>query len=125
MFWITKYRHNKIVEEYKEAIQTQKENLNRKEKFEDICEKLTNISDKLADKTSDLITSLDGITCAGGWSEINLPDNVPVYVDDYFGGKVIKQESHPVTILDEKGKATYGVTAKKLPKGQTYHLVTK
>lgn len=124
MFWITKYRHNKIVEEYKEALQIQKENLNRKEKFESICDKLTDISDKLTTKYSDIIGTIDSYAFAGTAGELVLPDNVPVYVDDYFGGKVIKQESHPVTILDETGKATYGVTAKKLPKGQTYHLVT-
>jgi hypothetical protein len=44
-------------------------------------------------------------------------------VTDYFGGKVIKQEATPVTILDETGKATYGLTKKPADKGKKFLLV--
>lgn len=69
-----------------------------------------------------VITSgLTGITMSNITSCFT--DDIAQYVDDYFGGKVIKQEATPVTILDENGKATYGVT-KKLPrKGEKYILV--
>ena len=49
MFWITKRKHNDIVEQYREAIKNLNEALNRKEKFEEICDKLADISAKLAD----------------------------------------------------------------------------
>lgn len=116
MLWITKYRHNKIVEEYKEALAISRENLNRKEKFEEILEKLT---DKVVD--GDLISTAntDWITSSG---ELSLPDNVPVYVDDYYGGKVIKQEATPLTVLDKNGKATYHYTAKPPTKGYNYRF---
>ena len=124
MFWITKYTHNKHVEFYKKQIKTLEENINRKEAFEDICERLTTVVEKIHPN------SFSDISGYGGWataSDINimagLDDTVPVYVDDYFGGKVIKQEATPVTILDENGKATYALTAKKPTKGKAYLLV--
>jgi len=118
MFWITKWKHNNIVEQYRKSIDDLREALWRKEKFEEICEKLT-------DKTNNLGVSFDtAISCGQASAMDQLDETVAIYVDDYFGGKVIKQESHPVTILDEEGKATYAVTGRKLPKGQTYHLVT-
>ena len=118
MFWITKRKHNDIVEQYRTAIENLNEALNRKEKFEDIC-------DKLADKTNDLAYAMDGNICSSSSVMDRLDDSVPRYVDDYFGGKVIRQESTPVTILDEKGKATYAVTAQKPKSKQMYILEYK
>ncbi len=110
---MTKYKHNKIVEEYRGAIKDLREALWRKEKIEEIC-------DKLADKTEDLSSQM------GHYASMDimdsLDDTVPRYVEDYFGGKVIKQEATPVTILDANGKATYGLTAKKPEKGKTWIL---
>ena len=119
MIWITKYRHNKIVAQYQEAIDDLKATLNRKETMEKILDKLT---DKIS--SSDYLTAstVDWVTSSG---ELILPPDVPRYVEDYFGGKVIKQEAHPVTILDENGKATYGVTAKKPEKNKRYVLHEK
>ena len=124
MIWITKYTHNKIVEVYKENIKTLQENINRKEAFEDICERLTTVVEKIHPNSFMDISGGGGWTTACGIDVMaKLDDTVPVYVDDYFGGKVIKQEATPVTILDENGKATYGLTAKKPTKGKSYLLV--
>jgi hypothetical protein len=119
MLWITKYKHNKIVEEYKELLKQYKEQINRKDKMEEIM-------DKLVDKTNTIAGSLEGYCIASGHDVMmSLDESVPRYVEDYFGGKVIKQEATPVTILDEKGKATYGLTKEAPDKGRAYKLVTK
>lgn len=115
--FITKYRHNKIVEQYQKAIDDLKETLNRKEKFEEILEKLT-------DKTIGYGYTLNTCVSAGDIMA-SLDDSVPRYVEDVHGGKVIKQEATPVTILDENGKATYGLTKQAPDKGKKYQLLEK
>ena len=115
MLWITKYRHNKITEAYQRQIDDLKEALYRKDKLIEIVDKLADKSKFFADASMSYVDGSDVMSY--------LDDSVPRYVDDYFGGKVIKQEATPVTILDEKGKATYGMTAKAPDKGKQYLLV--
>lgn len=52
------------------------------------------------------------ITGATNIMGVDFDKDVAVYVNDYFGGKVIKQESIKVVILDKDGKATYSQTAR-------------
>ena len=118
MLWITKYRHNKIVEEYKEAIKDLRQALWRKDSITSILESLV---EKVNFVSGQYIDSSLGSLGSGGIMAA-LDDSVPRYVDDYFGGRVIKQEATPVTILDHKGKATYGLTACKPEKGKTFIL---
>ena len=118
MFWITKYRHNKIVEEYQGAIKDLQASLNRRNDIVELIDKVTDITRS----NKNFITSLDGCIAGG---ELNIPADVARYVDDYYGGKVIRQEATPVTILDENGKATYALTAKQPPKGKKYILESK
>lgn len=117
MFWITKYRHNKIVAEYKEALEISKQNINRKEKFEEITEKLTDIADRLTDKFDGVIASIDGCIAEGN---LILPNDVARYVDDYYGGQVLKQEATKLVVIDKDGNATYHWTAKKPTGGYSY-----
>lgn len=118
MLWITKYRHNKIVEQYKEAIKDLKEELNRKDLITEILDRIT----KKEESPFISVDDMDRLVSSAGVMD-SIDDTIPRYVDDYFGGRVIKQEATPVTILDSEGKATYGLTAKRLPKGHNYHLV--
>lgn len=115
MFFITKYRHNKIMKQYQEHIDDLKKALWGRDKLNEIC-------DKLADKTINLEGSMTGYASCGIDVMDSLDDTVPRYVDDYFGGKVIRQESTPVTILDKHGIATYAVTAVDTKKGEKYIL---
>lgn len=62
--------------------------------------------------------SMDDIT-----ELIKSDEDIAVYVSDHFGGKVIKQQATPVTVLDAEGKATYAHTAEKPDKGRSYKLV--
>lgn len=82
------------------------------------------VFEKITDKVSE---NSDFISVVGSWAtsagDLILPDDVPRYVEDYFGGKVIKQEATPVTILDKNGKATYSQTAQKPDKDKRYKLV--
>lgn len=79
---------------------------------------------------------LDGcITASGGnitddfhLGGVDFNKDVAVYIDDYFGGKVIKQESIKVVILDKEGNATCARTAQKNKKKgsqRNYVLVEK
>lgn len=115
MLWITKYRHNKIIARYEDNIKDLREALWRKEKFEEILGKLTDKANVFGDASMTWVSGGDVMAC--------LDDSVPRYVEDVLGGKVIKQEATPVTILDENGKATYGYTKQKADKGRTYKLV--
>lgn len=71
MLWITKYRHNKIVEEYKEVIADLREALNRKDLLTKIVEKL---ADKVTDGTFLSASSMGWVSASG---ELILPDDVP------------------------------------------------
>lgn len=131
MFWITKYRHNKIVDHYQKTIDDLREALWRKEKFEKITEKLVDITAKINPKAFNQDGSYS-LTGDGGWITAgsidvmaSLDDSVPRYVEDYFGGRCIKQEAYPVTILDENGKATYALTATKPDKNKRFILEYK
>lgn len=116
MFFITKYRHNKIVEQYQEAITDLKEELYRKDQ-------ILKIVDKLADRTNNLSGRLDDSCKVSSVSVMeSLDDTIPRYVPDMNGGKVIKQEATPVTKLDVNGKATYGYTREKPDAGYNYQL---
>jgi hypothetical protein len=97
--------HEELIKDLRQAIY-------RKEKFEEICEKLT-----------DKVTLMSGHCGIAGVSGAPLSEDVAVFVEDYYGGRVIKQEATPVTIIDREGKATYAVTKRELPKGTQYHLV--
>ncbi len=56
-------------------------------------------------------------------SQINLGDDVLVYVDDILGGKVIKQEGNKCLVVDKKGNVKTGLTKEKVDKGYDYKLV--
>ena len=104
---------------------THKQALNKIEHLEKSLAEAQNLKfvfEALVDKAVTMDDSLS--ICMGSFSagELILPDDVPRYVDDYYGGRVIKQEATPVTILDEKGKATYGMTAKRPDKNKKYIL---
>lgn len=59
----------------------------------------------------------------GGWGSTYFPDDVAVFVEDYFGGSVIKQEATKVVVLNEDGEASYYLTSKSPDKGRKYLLV--
>jgi len=44
---------------------------------------------------------------------MNFPDDIPQYVDDFFGGKVIKQEATKVIFISRKGEVQTGLTKRK------------
>ena len=117
MFWITKYRNDQICKDYEDTISLLMNSLAFRD---DVVEILDRITKK---ETSPFITA----DSAGEYCSFDvmaaLDHSVPRYVEDYFGGKVIKQESTPVTILDENGKATYSQTAQKPSKDKSYRLV--
>jgi hypothetical protein len=124
MLFITIKKHNAVVNNllskidlFKQCEEARKDNQKNNDSLVKILEKLT--------ESNLTFKSFIASNCVIGSCELKLPDNVPVYVDDYFGGRVIKQEAMPVTILDENGKATYGLTKRQPDKGKSYILITK
>lgn len=81
-------------------------------------------------KNQDSCITVSGGSIAGSLNinGVDFDKDVAVYIDDYFGGKVIKQESIKVVILDEEGNATYARTSQKNKKDnfqRNYILVEK
>lgn len=120
--FITKKKHDAIVKDlltrvdmYKQYDEMRKDNQKNNNILIEILEKLANKSNLYADASMSYVTGTDIMA--------HLDDSVPRYVEDYFGGKVIKQEATPVTILDSKGKATYGLTKMPPDKNREYKLV--
>lgn len=128
--FISKKKHKEIiitcmkdqaneVAEYKKRILALEDALKEAKDFKDLF-------NKVAIKFNDCIMVNDVNNCfvsiENGF-ELKLPENVPVYVEDMLGGKVIRQESIPVTKLDKKGKATYGYTKAEPTKGREYLLI--
>lgn len=115
--FILKSKHEKIVTELKQRI-AQAEDLHK-------------LLEKIIDKTG--IPMPEGgfhggafLTTLGGsvaWEKMSLPDNIAQYVDDYFGGKVIKQEATKVVILEKDGERKEAFTKQKPDKGFSYKLV--
>jgi hypothetical protein len=116
--------HHKIVGEelekqskyYKAEIKELEERLKKAENLELILQKLYPL------------TTFNGcisFTDSGGYmkGELILPDNVLQYVDDLFGGKVIKQEGVRAIKIEKDGTIKTGLTKQKADDGRLYKLV--
>ena len=125
---ITNKTHNKIVRELtlQIAIKDQKV-FDYREEVDRLKQELREAKDlkTILDKFSSL-TSTKGMVFAnsnGIWStELVLPDNVLVYVDDILGGKVIKQEGTKCLVIDKEGNVETGLTKRKADTGYAYKL---
>ena len=83
-------------------------------------------------KLTDTKQSFEGMVAAGGCIaykdikddiEAGLSDNIPRYVKDLFGGKVIKQEANKAIKISKAGFVETGVTRETCDKGRTYKLI--
>jgi len=125
---ITNKRHQKIIKGYQEEIEHKDQTINdylakilRLEKELDEARNLKAILEKLypiADWSSKISSFFDLSS-----SDIRLPDNVLVYDDDLFGGKVIKQEGNKAIKIDKNGCVKTGITKSKCDKGYSYKLI--
>lgn len=126
--FITKKKHEAIVKDLLAKIDLFKQYEEMRKDNQKNNDKLVEILERLTDKIGNSLTASDTygvLSMVDGGCELILPDHVPVYVEDVNGGKVIKQEATPVTILDENGKATYGLTKQAPDKGKKYQLIEK
>jgi len=92
--------------------------------LKEILEKLTKKSEITGDLVSGFGLVSNNYSDGGPILSID-EDKIPVYVNDYFGGKYIKQESTKLVELDPTGKATYHFTEQKADKGFSYKLIQK
>jgi hypothetical protein len=119
--FITKKHHDRIVADLKTSLKNSEDWVEEMRKQRDAAQKLAGVLEKLADKAQKFDTFASG--SLNFKSELSLPDNVPVYVDDYFGGKVIKQEATKVIEISADGDIKTGVTKCKADNGYGYVLV--
>lgn len=117
MFISTK-KHNRIKEEVAQLYQKKIDSLTRELEY---AQNLKSIVEKLYP-----LHRIDGSTIrlnVSGSSELILPDKVPVYVEDYLGGKVIKQEATKVIHITKEGEVKTGLTKQSADKGYSYKLI--
>ncbi len=81
------------------------------------------VLDKLVDNSLYSLDGLSAVGVSGGSWNLEMPDNVLVYVDDILGGKVIKQEANKCLVVDKNGNVKTGLTKEKVDKNYTYKLV--
>ncbi len=110
--------HNQIIEHKDKTISDYYAKIVRLEKELEQARNLEKILDKFTSifGTSDLKFSYSMGT-------LNLGDDVLVYVDDLFGGKVIKQEGIPAIKIETNGVVRTGITKQKADKGYSYKLI--
>lgn len=110
---ITTRRHNQIVTALEDRHRLE---LREARDLKTILQKMTGMS----------INGDTFATVGGMWSITNrLPDDVAQYIDDYFGGKVIKQEATKVIVIEKSGEVKTGLTKQPADKGFSYKLVRK
>jgi hypothetical protein len=116
---ITNKTHKRILEEnvkyYKAEIKYLEERLKKAENLELILNKLYPLY------TSNCIVFSNDGGCISG--KLNLPDDVLVYVDDLFGGKVIKHVGTKAIKIEKDGTVKTGLTKQKADKGYSYKLI--
>jgi hypothetical protein len=112
---ITNKKHNKLVEEikkyYEGRITELQERALRAERLETLLNKFSGMFG--AESLQWNISSM----------KLNLGDDVLVYVDDLFGGKVIKQEAVKAIKIEKDGTVKTGLTKSKADKGYDYKLL--
>lgn len=111
--WISKKEYESLYCSMVKAEQLEKENAYLKEKTD-----LVKLLERFERKDESLDTgkfSITGGSISGSVSimGVDFDKDVAVYIDDYFGGKVIKQESIKVIAIDKDGNVTYGRTDRK------------
>lgn len=136
--FISKKKHNKIIEEhnkvnvglFRELQEKETEIKQGHEKHLEIVaglkkelEDARNLSKILDKLSSTSIFGMDWGAVGGTWRTANLPDNVLQYTEDILGGKVIKQEGTKCLVIDSKGDVKTGLTKQKADKGYSYKLV--
>lgn len=119
------HRNKSICDQHKIILGKDREINLRDRHIVDLKEALSNARDLKAilEKLSPLFSISGMFTIGDASCELKLPDNVPVYVLDYFGGKVIRQEATKVVVLDKSGNVKTTWTKKKADKGFSYLLV--
>jgi hypothetical protein len=119
--FITKKRHDRIVADLKASLKNSEDWVEEMRKQRDAAQNLKVVLVTLADKAQKFDTFASGSLNFSG--ELIMPDNVPVYVDDYFGGKVIKQEAVKVIQISTSGEVKTGLTRRKPGENLGYILV--
>jgi len=115
--FITKKKHTKILKEMTELYAERHSKLTQELKeardLKTILEKMSGITFNGQNVFYDLSSSMN----------ISFSDEVAQYVDDLFGGKVIKQEANKAIIITKEGEVKTGLTKEKVDKGYKYKLI--
>ena len=120
---VSRKTHLRALKDKDNIILSQERRIEQLENEQTLTSFLEAVSERLrlGDKDAGEICFMDG----NNFVDMSLSDDVAVYVPDYFGGKVIKQEATKLVELDEEGNTTYHLTAQKPDKGHSYKLIRK
>ena len=119
--FITKKRHAKIVADLTADLKNAHDWTQEMKKQRDAAQNLQVLLERLTDKAANFATFSSG--SLNFKNELIMPDNVAVYVDDYFGGKVIRQEATKVIEIAPNGDIKTGLTKRTADDGYGYVLV--
>ena len=125
--FITKKKHNRIIEHkdktindyYTKIVKLEKE-LEQSKDVKSLLEKFSNGLFTIGRYFTE--AGLDYINGVASYS-MPIPDNVLQYTEDILGGKVIKQEGTKCLVVDKNGNVKTGLTKQKVDKGYSYKLV--
>jgi len=83
------------------------------ERHRDELKQARDLKELLGKFASGIMVSGAGLTWNSISGGLTLTDDIPQYVDDFFGGKVIKQEATKVIHISREGKVTEGLTKRR------------
>ena len=117
---ITTKKHNQIIEHKDKTISDYYAKILKLEKELEQAKNLESILNRF-----NSIFTTDGVCLKVDYmsGKLILPDDVLVYVEDLFGGKVIKQEATKAILIESDGTIKTGLTKQKADKGYGYKLV--
>ena len=129
--FITKKKHNAIVASLHAELKDARERTQEMKRQRDSAQELSSILAKLSDKATTFTACISGLNISGGSlacesiNGIKIGDNIAQYVDDHFGGMVIKQEATKVIEIAPDGSITTGLTKRPADAGFSYILLRK
>lgn len=121
--FITKKKHAAVVAGLNAEIVRLGTLLTDQREVKDLMHSSTARTDRLLERLVDKAASFSTLLNISG--ELVMPDNIPVYVDDHFGGRVIRQEGTLVIEIERDGTLKTGLTKRPADPGFTYILNRK
>lgn len=124
--FIRKKNHDLIVGRLERQIDDLKYGLEKANNLESVLEILAEKTGVPKPEKSGLLMATDsgGVSWING-DDLSIPENYAELVEDYFGGKIIRQTANMLIEIDQKGVVSRHFTNKTPDKGYSYVLIRK